>query len=164
MENRITEILDEVKRLAKEYKQITGRIMGVTGEIAENETSKLLNLELMQVRNPGYDSIKKVNDKIIRYEIKGRIKSSKYRSQRTSKININKDWDKLLLTIMNDDYEVLDIYEADKKDIVKALKKPGSKARSEKFTLSIGEVIKTSQKVWNNIEDKIEKTQCEINH
>ncbi|NCS87600.1 MAG: hypothetical protein AUK34_04915 [Ignavibacteria bacterium CG2_30_36_16] len=150
MKNRINEILNEVKRLAKEYKLITGRVMGVTGEIAENETSKILGLELVQVRNPGYDSIKKDNEKIIKYEIKGRIKSNKYRSQRTSKININEEWDKLLLTIMNDDYEVLDIYEADKKEIVKALQKTGSKARSEKFTLSLGEVIRVSQKVWSN--------------
>lgn len=155
MENRITKILDEVKQLAKEYKQITGRVLGVTGEIAENETSKILKLELKQARNPGYDSIKRDGDKIVKYEIKGRIKTTNYRSQRTSKININEEWDKLLLSIMNEDYEVLDIYQADRKDVVESLKKPGSKARSEKFTLRIGEVIRISQKIWgNNIEAK----------
>ena len=66
MENRVSEILNEVKKLAKEYKQITNRVLGVTGEIAENETSKILCLELAIVRKPGYDSIKKVNGKIMK--------------------------------------------------------------------------------------------------
>ena len=32
---------------------------------------------------------------------------------------------------MNDEYEVLEIYETDTKEIVKLLNKPGSKARSK---------------------------------
>ena len=51
------EILKDVKSLAIEYYELTGKPLGVTGEIAEFEVADILGLELAEVRSPGWDAI-----------------------------------------------------------------------------------------------------------
>ena len=46
---RVREILAAVKPLAAEYYRLTGKPLGVTGEIAEYIAAKLLGLELVPV-------------------------------------------------------------------------------------------------------------------
>ena len=66
------EILADVKRLAIEYYAVTGRPLGVTGELAEFEASEKLGLELAIVRTPGFDATKVVNRRTVQVQIKGR--------------------------------------------------------------------------------------------
>lgn len=47
---RLVELLGEAKRLAKEYRELTGRPLGITGEVAEYEAARLLEIELSAVR------------------------------------------------------------------------------------------------------------------
>ena len=56
-------ILEEVKSLAVEYYQLTGKPLGVTGEIAEMEAAKLLDLELAEARTPGFDAYRTTTDR-----------------------------------------------------------------------------------------------------
>lgn len=44
------EILREVKRLARDYRDTTGKPLGVTGEIAEYEAATFLGLKLTAAR------------------------------------------------------------------------------------------------------------------
>jgi len=46
--------------LAKRYKALTGKPLGVTGEIAKFTAARLLGLERSSARNPGYDATKVV--------------------------------------------------------------------------------------------------------
>ncbi len=50
-------VMQEVKKLAKEYHQLTGKPLGITGEVGEIIAAHLLHLELKVARNPGYDAI-----------------------------------------------------------------------------------------------------------
>jgi len=54
--DRIMEILDDAKKLAQEYRTLTGKPLGVTGEIAEYEAARILGLELTPARQAGYDA------------------------------------------------------------------------------------------------------------
>ena len=47
-------ILREVKKLAIEYKASTGKPLGVTGEIAEYEASRIFGLDLSVARRAGF--------------------------------------------------------------------------------------------------------------
>lgn len=49
-------LLADAKRLAKRYYVLTGRPLGITGEVAEYEAIRLLGLRPAQVRHPGYDA------------------------------------------------------------------------------------------------------------
>jgi len=49
----ILEILREAKKLAQEYRQLTGKPLGITGEVAEYEAARLLGVELTPARQAG---------------------------------------------------------------------------------------------------------------
>ncbi len=69
---RVREILAAVKPLAAEYYQLTGKPLGVTGEVAEYVVAELLGLELAPPRTPGYDAIRHTPGGPQRVQIKGR--------------------------------------------------------------------------------------------
>lgn len=53
---RIAEVLVTVRPLAAEFYRLTGRPLGVTGEVAEQVTADLLGLTLAGARTVGYDA------------------------------------------------------------------------------------------------------------
>jgi hypothetical protein len=63
-------ILAKAKKLAREYRALTGKPLGVTGEVAEYEAARLLLLKLMPARTVGYDAVRPSDGR--RFEIKGR--------------------------------------------------------------------------------------------
>ncbi|MCP4934980.1 MAG: hypothetical protein GY927_12430 [bacterium] len=145
-QKRIAEILDQVSLLASEYGKLTGKPLGVTGEVGEYKVSCLLDLTLTPPRQPGHDATGVGGRK---YEIKSRITGKPIkRSKRTSKINIDDQWDAALLCCLDDDLQPICIYEADREAVLQALLKPGSKARNERHTLSISQFISIGRCVW----------------
>lgn len=69
---RVRYILGAVKPLAAEYYRLTGKPLGVTGEVAEYVASSVLGLELAPPRTKGYDAIRRGPDGEERIQIKGR--------------------------------------------------------------------------------------------
>lgn len=53
---KLTEILAGAKKAATAYYELTGKPLGITGEIAECQAAKLLGLQLAEARPPGYDA------------------------------------------------------------------------------------------------------------
>jgi hypothetical protein len=68
VETRVREILATVKPLAAEYYRLTGKPLGVTGEVAEYVAAEILGLKLVEARNVGYDALRGKE----RIQIKGR--------------------------------------------------------------------------------------------
>jgi hypothetical protein len=56
-EARVREILAKVKPLAVEYYRMTGKPLGVTGEVAEYVAAEILGLTLVPARTVGYESM-----------------------------------------------------------------------------------------------------------
>ena len=65
-------LLEEAKAVAKKYKKLTGKPLGITGEVAEVTAATLLGLELVEARQSGYDAIRKEGGKEKKIQIKGR--------------------------------------------------------------------------------------------
>jgi hypothetical protein len=57
-QERIREQLAAVKVIARDYRALTGKPLGVTWEIAEYQTARLLGLELTAARTAGYDAVR----------------------------------------------------------------------------------------------------------
>lgn len=72
-DDRIMAILGEAKLLAAEYYRLTGKPLGVTGEVAEYEAARILGVELTAARQAGYDGIETTNGVARRVQIKGRV-------------------------------------------------------------------------------------------
>ena len=92
---RVEEILAIVKPLAAEYYRLTGKPLGVTGEVAEYIAAKRLNLELRPARSEGCDAIRKTPLGEERIQIKGRAVGPKSKSgQRLGRIKLDAPCDK----------------------------------------------------------------------
>jgi len=52
----VLEILRKAKRLAQDYRALTGKPLGITGEVAEHEAAKHLRVKLAPARHAGYDA------------------------------------------------------------------------------------------------------------
>ncbi len=145
---KLKKLIESIKKIAIEYYQLTGRPLGVTEEIAEFEAAEILDLELAEVRQAGYDAKAKNGEKI---QIKGRciIDKSK-KGKRLGSIKIEKDWDKVILVLLNKEYEPFKIYEAPRSEIEKEIKRPGSKARNLKGMLGISKFKAIGTLIWPN--------------
>ena len=63
-EAELSEILDEVRRLAVRYYRLTGKPLGVTGEVGERIASDLMGWELAPPREPGFDARKPTGETV----------------------------------------------------------------------------------------------------
>jgi hypothetical protein len=52
----VVEVLRKAKLLAQRYRKLTGKPLGIPGEVAEYETARILGLELTPARNTGLDA------------------------------------------------------------------------------------------------------------
>lgn len=140
-------LLNGAKKIAKKYRQLTGRPLGITGEVAEYEAARLLNLQLSNVRQPGYDATRQDGTRI---QIKGRVlfQTSKP-GQKVGRIRLDHDWDTVLLVLLDEEFTPLEIYEAGKDIVTTELSKPGSISRNDRGALSISKFKSISNLIWS---------------
>lgn len=132
------------------YCELTEKPLGVTGEIAEYEAARILKLKLSPARQSGYDAIRKRRGKEERLQVKGRrLTPSSKASQRLGRIDCLKEWDAVLLVLLDEHYEPTEIYEADRQAVTAALTKPGSKARNERGSLAISQFKAIGSRIWS---------------
>jgi len=144
-----TEIIRKVKPLAARYHKLTGRPLGVTGEIAEYEVIRLLNLECCIVRQSGYDALRKKGRMKEKVQIKGRVLQHDSKpGQRLGSIRLDKEWDYVMLVMFDANFNPQVIYQAKRKEIEEELVKPGSKARNIRGQLSVSKFKSISQIIW----------------
>lgn len=72
LQQDVLSILAAAKRLAQRYRALTGKPLGITGEVAEYEAARLLGVQLTPPRQAGYDATETVGGKLRRLQIKGR--------------------------------------------------------------------------------------------
>ena len=144
----VGKLIVQAKRLARQYRALTGRPLGITGEIAEYEAVRLLNLSLSKVRQAGYDAIGADGRRI---QIKGRVflENSKP-EQRLGNIRLDQEWDALMLVLLDVAFEPIEIYEASRIEVEAALKAPGSRSRNERGALGVRKLKSIAHLVWSN--------------
>lgn len=147
-DNRVMEILREAKLLAQQYRALTGKPLGITGEVAEYEAARLLNIELTPARHAGYDAVRAADGR--RYQIKGRcVLPGGKRGGRLGAIDVLKEFDAVLLVLLDENFNARTIYEADRPDVIEALMKPGSRARNESNAMSMSLFKRIGREVWD---------------
>jgi hypothetical protein len=50
---------------------------------------------------------------------------------------VTKEWDAVLLVLLDENFEAFEIHEAQRADVLAALSAPGSKARNERCALAV---------------------------
>lgn len=146
----LAQLAVEAKRVARRYYQLTGKPLGVTGEIAELEAARLLNLRLADARQAGWDAIGTRSDGTEeRLQIKGRWLVNGYKpSARIGALDAHDDFDAVLLVLLDEALDVRSIHRLGRAEVTQLLNEPGSKARNERGMLSLGTFVNKATTVW----------------
>jgi hypothetical protein len=144
----IGQVIREAKLLARRYKALTGRPLGITGEVAEYEAARLLGLDLSPARQAGYDATYMVGAELRRVQIKGRCIFERGHKGRLGRIKLDHPWDTVMLVLLDQDLEATAIYEAKRPAIEMALLAPGSRSRNDKGALGISAFKAIAQLIW----------------
>lgn len=148
-QDRIMEILREAKKLAQEYRVLTRKPLGITGEVAEYEAARLLGVQLTPARQAGYDATENNAGTTHRLQIKGRcILPGCKPGQRLGSIDVTKDWDAVLMVLLDENFDAIEIHEAERAAVLEALSAPGSKARNERGALAVSKFKAIARLRW----------------
>jgi hypothetical protein len=148
--DRVLELLREATELAREYYELTDRPLGITGEVAEFEAVRLVpGLRLAPPRQQGYDATRRRAGRSDRIQIKGRRFSAEdgKKTQRTGVINVNHEWDVLMLVLLNERFETVEIHEIPREPVATEIKRPGSNARA-RGQLPVSWLKKNGRQIW----------------
>ncbi|MDQ1592925.1 MAG: hypothetical protein QOG71_3552 [Pyrinomonadaceae bacterium] len=147
--DRLMEILGAAKKLAQEYRALTGKPLGITGEVAEYEAARILGVELTPARQAGYDALETYDSTVRKLQIKGRCLLDDCMSgQRLGSIRVEKEWDAVLMVLLDQNFDCFEIYEAERDAVIAALIAPGSKARNVRGALSVTKLKSIGKLRW----------------
>lgn len=148
--DEVYQILQDAKQLARRYHHLTGKPLGITGEIAEYEAARILGLELANARQAGFDATELRNGDPHRVQIKGRyMPMSQTRGGRLGSIDLKQPFDAVLLVLLDVNYNAFAIYEAPRAAVEALLTRPGSKARNERGSVGISQFKAISLLRWS---------------
>jgi hypothetical protein len=154
----VDKLIAEARRLAAEFRRTTGKpLPGVSGEIAEHDAARLLNLKISEDRTLGYDALGEGSRDGKRIQIKARVIFDEEKSgQRVGQLKLDQCWDSVLLVIMDENYEPFEIYEAEREDIIDAIEGAGSSKRKKRGAMSVARFKIIARPVWTREEGVIE--------
>ncbi len=154
----VDKLIAEARRIAADYRRATGKPLGgVSGEIAENDAARLLDLEICQEKPGGYDAVGRGARDGKRVQIKGRaIFDDRKSGQRIGQLKIDQEWDSVVLVLMDEDYNPREIYEAERADVMAALEEGQNSKRNKRGAMSVGRFKNIARLVWLAEEGLIE--------
>ncbi len=154
----LDKLIAETRRLAAEFRRATGQVLPVTGEIARFDAARLLGLELLENRSGGVDALGHGPREGLKIQIKGRLITDESRGgQRIGQLNRNGDWDLVVLSLMDADYEPFELWEAERDEILEYLDASSSN-RARRGALSVARFKIIGRLVWsreNGLEEEV---------
>jgi hypothetical protein len=149
---QLKDILRDAKALAVRYYAITGKPLGVTGEVAEYEAAQKLGLSLAPARTAFYDAYRGDGPTRETFQIKGRAVAAndRYRG-RVPRINCEGAFDAVLLVLLDKaSFDAVEIWRAERGAVIARLQTPGSRSRNERQSMGITQFksIPGARKVW----------------
>jgi hypothetical protein len=154
----VDKLMLEARKIAAEYRRATGKPLGISSEIAKFDVARLMDLELSdQPHTGGYDAIGHGSREGKRIQIKGRAVFDETKStQRIGQLKIEQQWDSVMLIMMDESYEPVEIYEAEREDILEALQDSGKSKRSKRGAMSVAKFKIISRLVWTREEGVVD--------
>ncbi|MGZ7090733.1 MAG: hypothetical protein ACXVKH_14790, partial [Candidatus Angelobacter sp.] len=97
---------------------------------------RILGVELTPARQAGYDAIEETGGTVRRLQIKGRCLLPNCKpGQRLGSIDVKKDWDAVMMVLLNENFDAMEIHVAERDAVLAALSAPGSRSRNERGAL-----------------------------
>jgi len=142
-------LIAQARVLAAEYRETMGKpLPGISNEIAEHDAIRLLQLEAAPAGASGYHAIDPARNDL-RIQIKSRavIEESKS-NQRIGQLNVNQDWDAVVLVIMDKQYMPVEIYEVFRDDLEEHMYESSS-SRAKRGAMSVAKFKKIGRLAWS---------------
>ena len=144
----VDKLMLEARKLAANFRQATGKPLGISNEIAVHDVIRLMDLQPAPAGSGGFDALGQGSRAGKRIQIKGRtITSDAKSSQRIGQIKQDQDWDSIMLILLDESYEAMEIYEAEREPLLDAVKQTSNKRRS-RGALSVSKFKHIGQLVW----------------
>jgi hypothetical protein len=138
------------KELAARYYRLTGKHLGVTGEIGEMEVAEKLGLKLAPVRTKGLDAFRGSE----RIQIKSRARDSRYKQPgRLSRITLDAPCDTVMLAILDvETMNLLEVWETPYARVVEELRREGPKGNKarQRGQLAVTKFISIARPTWTS--------------
>ena len=121
--------------------------------MAEYEAARTLGVTLTPARQAGYDATENVRGKIRTLQIKGRcLLNGCTPGQRLGSIQPDKQWDAVLMVLLDKEFNATEIWEADRSTVISAPLKPGSRVRNERGALGVAKFKRLGKLRWSNVQ------------
>jgi hypothetical protein len=144
----IDRLVGEARRLAADYRRATGKTLPVTAEIAVQDSIRLLGLKPAE-NAAGYDAIRERNGKVERIQVKGRAIFDESKSgHRLGQLKLDQPWDYVMLVLMDENYEPVEIHEADREILVETLNDPSASKRTARGMISVARFKIIGRLLW----------------
>lgn len=159
--------MSEARRLAREYRTAMGKpLPGISAELAVHDATRLLDLEPVALGVGGYDAVGRGSRAGKRIQIKGRaIFDESKGGQRVGQLKVEQEWDSVMLVLMDENYDPVEIYEAERNEVLEAMDKTSSN-RNKRGAVSVARFKIIGRPVWtreNGVEDgKVWDNQAEL--
>jgi hypothetical protein len=154
----VDKLMAETRRLAAEYRKMTGKALPLSGEIAVHDAVRLLSLEAVDSDLHPYDALDPETDPSRRVIIKGRVIFDETKSgHRIGQLKADKSWDDVILVLMDDEYEPFEIHRAERGDVEAALNETSDSNRNKRGVMSVARFKIIGRLVWtreNGLEDE----------
>ena len=159
-DDQLRELKRDAKSLASKYYALTGRPLGIVGEIAEMEAAELLGLKLADARAPGFDAYRSRDGVTDRIQVKGRAVDPRDRYRgRCPSIKCGDQFDHAVVVLLDRlTLDVLEIWEATEAAVQARLAAPGSKSRNERGSMGLSQFKSIAQRIWP-VTDKLANIQ-----
>ncbi len=146
----IDRLVSEARRLAAEYRRATGKpLPGISGEIAENDAARLLDLELVRDPSVAWDAVGRGRRAGRRIQIKSRVIFDEHRSDhRIGQVKADREWDSLMLVLMDENYEPVEIYECPRERVLEAIEETKGSSRSRRGAMSVARFRNIAWLAW----------------
>jgi hypothetical protein len=151
---RVDKLMAEARRLAAEYRRATGKTLAISGEIAVSDAVTLLGLEPAEEGAEGYDAVRRSAHGEKRLQVKARMlfDDTTRRPHRLGQLKVDKPWDAVLLVLMDENYETVEMVEADRAAIEDSLAEATPNKRG---TLSVARFRNIGRLVWTREEGRV---------
>lgn len=155
----VDKLISQARHLAAEYRRVTGRpLAGISGEIAEHDAARLLDLDLCVPKPGGYDAIGRSQRAGKRIQIKGRTIFDEGKSApRVGQLKTEMQWDSVVLVLLDENLEPYEIYEAERAAILSAVAEANQR-RSKRGLISVAKFKNIGCLAWtreNGIEEEV---------
>ena len=147
---KLDKLMDETRRLAAEYRRSTGSTLPVSAELAKFDAIRLLGMRAPDEPARGVDALRDTEQGVERVQIKGRVIFDPNKSgQRVGQLNLDADWDVVLLVLMNEEYECTAIFSVSKNTLLAVLTEQKDTKANVRGALSVKKFQAIAEQLWH---------------